>query len=109
MEATATSALPRGARHAQEQVLAQLRDPTFQFSNKVNEVVYGSCYFFEPFTLSDLHRVDPELACSHFSDAFANPAEFHLMLTGAIEVRAGCVPCGALCQATLQSDSADRL
>ena len=80
-------------RHAQEQVAAQLRDPTFQFSNKVNELVYGACYFFEPFTLSDLHGIDPALACGHFSDAYANPAEFHICLTGAIEVRTGTWGC----------------
>lgn len=51
------------------------------------QVVYGNCYFFEPFTLRDLYAVDPELACEHFSDAFCNPAEFHIVLTGAIEAR----------------------
>ncbi|KAK9846440.1 hypothetical protein WJX81_003803 [Elliptochloris bilobata] len=73
-------------RHAQEQVRAQLRDPSFRFTNTVNQVVYGNCYFYEPFTLRDLYGVDPKLACSHFSDAFCNPAEFHIALTGAIEV-----------------------
>jgi len=90
-------------RHAQEQVAAQLRDPTFQFSNKVNELVYGACYFFEPFTLADLRRVDPALACRHFSDAYANPADFHLCLTGAIEVCTGLGGAGApVCRGLLR-------
>ena len=54
---------------------------------RIMQVVYGNCYFFEPFTLRDLYAVDPKLACEHFSDAFCNPAEFHIALTGAIEAR----------------------
>lgn len=54
---------------------------------RIMQVVYGNCYFFEPFTLRDLYAVDPERACEHFSDAFCNPAEFHVALTGAIEAR----------------------
>ena len=78
-----------GCRIAREGIAAQLRNPAYAFAQKVRAINYGSCYYFEPMTVEDLDRVDPEVACAHFNQSFCNPAEFHLVLTGNIEVGFG--------------------
>ena len=38
-------------RIMRQNVEAQLRNPTFRYSNRVREINYGSCYYFVPTTL----------------------------------------------------------
>ena len=55
-------------------------------SAQVRFINYGRCYYFEPPTLEELDHVDAAAACRHFTEAFQNPAEFRLCLTGNLEV-----------------------
>ncbi|KAK9820030.1 hypothetical protein WJX72_005269 [[Myrmecia] bisecta] len=72
-------------RYLREVVIAQIRNPLHFFNNRVRFINYDRCYYFEPFTLRDLDTIDPQVACSHFNDAFNNPAEFTLCLTGNVQ------------------------
>lgn len=67
---------------ARQMVEATVRNPLQKFTNHVRFVNYGRCYFFRPFSVADLDRLDVHKACSHFTQAFHNPAEFTLCFTG---------------------------
>ena len=72
-------------RYLRETVVAQLRNPAQAFMDRVRLVNYGGCYYFQPCTLRELARLDTDVACTHYNAAFANPAEFTLVLTGNLE------------------------
>lgn len=67
--------------------MSQIRSPDYKFGNRVRKINYGDCYYFLPVTLRDLDRVNADAACAHFSQAFRNPAEFTVCLTGTLDVR----------------------
>ena len=75
-------------RIAREGIVAQLRNPSHAFAQKVRAINYGDCYFFRPLTVEALDNIDPERACAHFNQSFQNPAEFHLVLTDNLQVNA---------------------
>ena len=65
---------------------AQLRDPLQRYRDYVRLLNYGRSHVLQPLTLRDLRALDPDAACSHFSQAFRNPAEFTLCFVGALRL-----------------------
>lgn len=76
----------RGCRYLREVTLAQLRNPMRRFADRVRQLIFQDCYFYRPFSLRDLARVDPHAACAHFNRSFCNPAEFSICFTGSLKV-----------------------
>lgn len=70
---------------ARESVVAKMRDPMTTWGQRVKFLNYGGCYYFKPMTLADVDDMDPQAACAHFTQAYQNPAEWHIVLTGAVE------------------------
>ena len=50
---------------------SQTRNPTFAWSQKVRQVNYGGCYYFEPIRVADVDAMDPAVACEHFNQVRA--------------------------------------
>lgn len=72
-------------RITREQIVAQIRNPLYSWGQRVKFLNYGECYYFRPPTLKDVDALDPVKACEHFNQAYRDPAEFRVCLTGAIE------------------------
>mmetsp|Transcript_26988 Transcript_26988/g.69981 ORF Transcript_26988/g.69981 Transcript_26988/m.69981 type:complete len:1010 (+) Transcript_26988:157-3186(+) len=69
-----------------ETIAAQIRDPMHTFSNRVRFINYGRCYYFAPFSMREFRAVDAQVACDHFNEAYANPEEYTVCLTGNIDL-----------------------
>jgi len=54
-------------RITRETVASQTRNPQFAWSQKVRQVNYGGCYYFEPISVADVDAMDPAVACEHFN------------------------------------------
>ena len=50
---------------------SQTRNPAFAWGQKVRQVNYGGCYYFEPISVADVDAMDPAVACEHFNQARA--------------------------------------
>ena len=55
------------SRITRETVESQTRNPQFAWSQKVRQVNYGGCYYFEPISVADVDAMDPAVACEHFN------------------------------------------
>ena len=73
-------------RIAREGIIAQLRNPNYMYSQRIRAINSGNSQYCKPMTVEALDAVDPEVACAHFNRCFQNPAEFHIGLTGNMEV-----------------------
>ncbi|KHG10444.1 putative zinc protease pqqL [Gossypium arboreum] len=69
----------------EETILARERDPYTSFSNRAREINYGNSYFFRPFGISDLQKVDPLKACKYFNTCFKDPSTFTVVIVGKID------------------------
>ncbi|KAK3250341.1 hypothetical protein CYMTET_40280 [Cymbomonas tetramitiformis] len=67
-----------------EGIKSSQRDPYTVFANRVRSIVFGGCYYFRMLTVDKFLRIDPDAACDYFTAAFSNPAEFTIVLVGAI-------------------------
>jgi hypothetical protein len=56
-------------RITRETVESQTRNPAFAWGQKVRQVNYGGCYYFEPISVADVDAMDPAVACEHFNQA----------------------------------------
>ena len=57
------------SRITRETVESQTRNPAFAWGQKVRQVNYGGCYYFEPISVADVDAMDPAVACEHFNQA----------------------------------------
>lgn len=71
-----------------EAVENEVRNPMKVFLDRVRFINHNKNYFYEPTTLQELEKLDPQLACNYFNDCFQNPAQFTICITGSIDVRA---------------------
>ncbi|KAH1105483.1 hypothetical protein J1N35_009251 [Gossypium stocksii] len=69
----------------EERILARERDPYTSFSNRAREINYGNSYFFRPFGINDLQKVDPLKACEYFNTCFKDPSTFTVVIVGKID------------------------
>ncbi|XVE54136.1 hypothetical protein DITRI_Ditri03aG0056800 [Diplodiscus trichospermus] len=69
----------------EEAILARERDPYTSFSNQAMEINYGNSYFFRPFKISDLQKVNPLKACEYFNTCFKDPSAFTVIIVGNID------------------------
>lgn len=70
----------------QESIENESRNPYKRFIDRVRFINHSQNYFYEPMTLKELKKIDPQLACQYFNDCFRNPAQFVICLTGSFEV-----------------------
>ncbi len=75
---------PHAVQVVRQNTEAQQRNPLFSYHNRVRLVNYGGCYYFEPVTVEDLEAVELQGCCSHHNASYCNPAEFTVVLTGAL-------------------------
>ncbi|KAE8698399.1 Mitochondrial-processing peptidase subunit beta [Hibiscus syriacus] len=66
----------------EEAILARERDPYTSFSNRAWEINYGNSYFFRPFKINDLQKVNPLKACEYFNTCFKDPSTFTVVIVG---------------------------
>ncbi|XP_022732545.1 zinc protease PQQL-like isoform X2 [Durio zibethinus] len=69
----------------EEAILARERDPYTSFANRAREINYGTSYFFRPFRISDLPKVNPLKACEYFNTCFKDPSTFTVVIVGNID------------------------
>jgi predicted Zn-dependent peptidase len=70
-----------------EAIRTQSREPSSVFRNRVRYVNYGGCYYFAPMTARQFKRVCADEACAFFNSSFHNPAEFTVVLVGALDTK----------------------
>ncbi|XP_039014704.1 zinc protease PQQL-like isoform X2 [Hibiscus syriacus] len=66
----------------EEAILARERDPYTSFSKRAREINYGNSYFFRPFEINDLQKVNLLKACEYFNTCFKDPSTFTVVIVG---------------------------
>lgn len=61
---------------------AQYRDPAHAFVQRVQQLNYGDCYYFQTLTPQMVDELDVEAAAEYHNRSFRNPAEFTVVFTG---------------------------
>lgn len=68
----------------EECIRAQERDPFTAFTKRVTRIKCGNSYFFKPWQVSDLPKIDHQQACEYFSNFFKDPSTFTVVIVGNI-------------------------
>ncbi|KAL4301725.1 hypothetical protein GQ457_10G017130 [Hibiscus cannabinus] len=74
--------IKRAMQVKEEAILARERDPYTSFSNRAREINHGNSYFFRPFGINELQKVNPVKACEYFNTCFKDPSTFTVVIIG---------------------------
>ena len=69
----------------QEQAIRnRSRDPVTVYNETIRHLVYGRSFQSKPLRVGDVRRMKPVAACAKFNEHFCDPAEFTVVLVGAL-------------------------